>query len=79
MERSFKLIKEKYHIVIFIASHQSYTNVVLDFMIPEKKYSQYRNDCVLTNMDGVKFYIKDLSIFDKCYNLNKYVLIDNLF
>ncbi len=59
MERSFKLINEKYYIVIFIASNQSYANVVLDFMDPEKKYSQYRNDCVLTNMHGVKFYIKD--------------------
>ena len=79
-KEALDLIKEKYHIVIFTASHQSYANAVLDFMDPKKKYTQYRlyrNDCVLTNMDGVKFYIKDLSIFDKYYDLKNIVLIDN--
>ena len=79
-KEALDLIKEKYHIVIFTASHQSYANAVLDFMDPKKKYTQYRlyrNDCVLTNIDGVKFYIKDLSIFDKYYNLKNIVLIDN--
>ena len=77
---ALNLIKEKYHIIIFTASHQSYANAVLDFMDPKKeftKYRLYRNDCVLTNLDGVKFYIKDLSIFDKYYNLKDIVLIDN--
>jgi Dullard-like phosphatase family protein len=77
---ALNLIKEKYNIIIFTASHQSYANAVLDFMDPKKeftKYRLYRNDCVLTNLDGVKFYIKDLSIFDKYYNLKDIVLIDN--
>jgi len=77
---ALNLIKEKYHIIIFTASHQSYANAVLDFMDPKKeftKYRLYRNHCVLTNLDGVKFYIKDLSIFDKYYNLKDIVLIDN--
>ena len=79
-KEALNLIKEKYHIIIFTASHQSYANAVLDFMDPKKeftKYRLYRNDCVLTNLDGVKFYIKDLSIFDKYYNLKDIVLIDN--
>ena len=66
-KEALDLIKEKYHIVIFTASHQSYANAVLDFMDPNKEYTKYRlyrNDCVLTNMNGVKFYIKDLNIFD---------------
>ena len=79
-KEALNLIKEKYHIIIFTASHQSYANAVLDFMDPKKeftKYRLYRNHCVLTNLDGVKFYIKDLSIFDKYYNLKDIVLIDN--
>ncbi len=79
-KEALDLIKEKYHIVIFTASHQSYANAVLDFMDPDKEYTKYRlyrNDCVLTNMNGVKFYIKDLSIFDKHYDLKDIVLIDN--
>ena len=79
-KEALDLIKEKYHIVIFTASHQSYANAVLDFMDPNKEYTKYRlyrNDCVLTNMNGVKFYIKDLNIFDKYYDLKNIVLIDN--
>ena len=79
-KEALNLIKEKYHIVIFTASHQSYANAVLDFMDPNKEYTKYRlyrNDCVLTNMNGVKFYIKDLNIFDKFYDLKDIVLIDN--
>ena len=79
-KEALNLIKEKYHIVIFTASHQSYANAVLDFMDPNKEYTKYRlyrNDCVLTNMNGVKFYIKDLNIFDKYYDLKDIVLIDN--
>ena len=74
------LIKDKYNIVVFTASHQNYADSVLDFMDPEKKYFKhrlYRNNCALVNLDGGKFYIKDLDILDKYYNLKDIVIIDN--
>jgi Dullard-like phosphatase family protein len=79
-KEALDLIKDKYHIVIFTASHQSYADAVLNFMDPEKKYSKYRlyrNNCVLNEVDGVKFYVKDLGIFDQYYNLKNIILIDN--
>ena len=79
-KETLDLIKDKYHIVIFTASHQSYADAVLNFMDPEKKYSKYRlyrNNCVLNEVDGVKFYVKDLGIFDQYYNLKDIILIDN--
>ncbi len=79
-KETLDLIKDKYHIVIFTASHQSYADAVLNFMDPEKKYSKYRlyrNNCVLNDVDGVKFYVKDLGIFDQYYNLKDIILIDN--
>jgi hypothetical protein len=74
------LIKKKYHIVIYTASHQAYADSVLDFMDPKKKYFKYRlyrNNCSLTDVDGSKFYIKDLDIFNEYYDLKDIVIIDN--
>jgi hypothetical protein len=74
------LIQQKYNIVIYTASHQSYADAVLDYMDPKKKYTKYRlyrNNCVQAEVDGRKFYIKDLSIFDKYYDLKNIVIIDN--
>ncbi len=79
-KEALDLIKDKYNIVIFTASHQSYADAVLNFMDPEKKYSKYRlyrNNCILNDVDGVKFYVKDLGIFDKYYNLKDIILVDN--
>ena len=79
-EETMELIKDKYNIVIYTASHQSYADAVLNYMDPEKKYTKYRlyrNNCVQANVDGKKFYVKDLSIFDKYYNLKDIVIVDN--
>ena len=79
-KEALDLIKDKYNIVIFTASHQSYADAVLNFMDPEKKYSKYRlyrNNCVLNDVDGIKFYVKDLGIFDKYYDLKDIILVDN--
>ena len=49
-------------------------------MDPEKKYFKYRlyrNNCSLVDIDGVKFYVKDLDIFDEYYDLKDIVIIDN--
>jgi hypothetical protein len=49
-------------------------------MDPQKKYTKYRlyrNHCVQVNVCGKKFYIKDLDIFDKYYDLKNIVIIDN--
>ena len=79
-EETMDLIKDKYQIVIYTASHQSYADAVLNYMDPKKiytKYRLYRNNCVLANVSGRKFYIKDLDIFDKYYDLKNILIIDN--
>ena len=79
-EETMDLIKDKYQIVIYTASHQSYADAVLNYMDPQLKYTKYRlyrNNCVQANVNGRKFYIKDLDIFDKYYNLKDIIIIDN--
>ena len=79
-KKTLNLIKKYYHIAIFTASHQAYADAVLDFMDPGKKYFKYRlyrNNCSLVDVDGTKFYVKDLDIFDEYYNLKDIVIIDN--
>ena len=49
-------------------------------MDPDKKYFKYRlyrNNCSLVDVDGTKFYVKDLDIFHQHYNLKDIVIIDN--
>ena len=41
------------------------------------KYRLYRNNCSLVDVDGIKFYVKDLDIFDEFYNLKDIIIIDN--
>ena len=72
-------IKEKYIIVVYTASHQSYADAVLDFMDPSNKYFShrlYRNNCTSVKYEGKEIYIKDLSIF-KGVSLKDIVIIDN--
>ena len=79
-KETLDLIKKKYHIVVHTASHQAYADSVLDFMDPEKKYFKYRlyrNNCSLVDIDNVKFYVKDLDIFNEYYDLKDIVIIDN--
>ena len=79
-KETFKLIKKYYHIVIYTASHQAYADAVLDFMDPKKKYFKhrlYRNNCSLIDVDGAKFYVKDLEILNEKYNLKDIVIVDN--
>ncbi len=79
-KEALDLIKNQYHIVVYTASHQSYADAVLNYLDKEKKYFQYRlyrNHCVQCDVDGVKFYVKDLDTLDKYYNLKDVVLIDN--
>ena len=79
-KETLDLIKKKYYIVVHTASHQAYADAVLDFMDPEKKYFKYRlyrNNCSLVDIDEVKFYVKDLDIFNEYYDLKDIVIIDN--
>ena len=79
-KQTLNLIKKNYHIVIYTASHQAYADAVLDFMDPKKKYFKYRlyrNNCSLLDVDGAKFYVKDLEIFNEYYNLKDIVIVDN--
>ena len=79
-KQTFNLIKKKYHIVVYTASHQAYADSVLDFMDPKKKYFKYRlyrNNCSLVDVDGAKFYVKDLDIFKENYDLKDIVIVDN--
>ena len=79
-KQTLNLIKKKYHIVIYTASHQAYADAVLDFMDPKKKYFKYRlyrNNCSLLDVEGAKFYVKDLEILNEHYNLKDIVIVDN--
>ena len=79
-KQTLNLIKKNYYIVIYTASHQAYADAVLDFMDPKKKYFKYRlyrNNCSLIDVDGSKFYVKDLDILNEYYDLKDIVIIDN--
>ena len=79
-KQTLNLIKKNYYIVIYTASHQAYADAVLDFMDPKKKYFKYRlyrNNCSLIDVDGAKFYVKDLDILNEYYDLKDIVIIDN--
>ena len=73
-------IKDIYNIVIFTASHRSYSDAVLNYLDPEDKYFHYRlyrDSCVLYKKNDIQFYIKDLDIFKDNYNLKDILMIDN--
>jgi CTD small phosphatase-like protein 2 len=79
-KEALDLIKVHYHIVVYTASHQSYADAVLNYLDKENKYFQYRlyrNHCVQCNVEGIKFYVKDLDTLNEYYNLKDVVLIDN--
>ena len=79
-EKAMDYIKNKYHIIIYTASHQSYADAVLNVLDPHNKYFPYRlyrNNCVQCDVDGTKFYVKDLDSLKKYYDLKNVLLIDN--
>ena len=79
-EEALSKIKDKYHIVAFTASHESYADSVLNCLDPNHKYFEYRlyrAHCVLCIMDEMKFYVKDLKILEDNYDLKDIVIIDN--
>ena len=60
--------------MVFTASHQAYADAVLNFMDPSNKYFKYRlyrNNCSLIDIEGNKFYVKDLDIIERIYFLFK--------
>jgi CTD small phosphatase-like protein 2 len=79
-EEALKRIKEKYHIIAFTASHESYADSVLNYLDSEKKYFEfrlYRCHCVPCSINGMKFYVKDLKILEDNYDLKDLILVDN--
>ena len=79
-KNAFDLIMNHYHVVIYTASHPSYADAVLDYLDKENKYFKYRlyrNHCIQCDVDGFKFYVKDLDTLDKYYSLKDIVIIDN--
>ena len=79
-EEALNKIKNKYHIVAFTASHESYADSVLNCLDPNRKYFEYRlyrAHCVLCTMNEAKFYVKDLKILEDSYDLKDVVIIDN--
>ena len=79
-KNAFDLIMNHYHVVIYTASHPSYADAVLDYLDKDKKYFKYRlyrSHCVQCDVDGFKFYVKDLDTLDEHYNLKDIVIIDN--
>ena len=74
------IIKDLYNIVIFTASHQSYSDAVLNYLDPEDKYFHYRlyrDSCVQYRKNDINFYVKDLDIFKDNYDLKDIIIIDN--
>ena len=79
-EEALNIIKDKYHIIAYTASHESYADSVLNYLDPDKKYFEYRlyrSHCVLCNVNEMKFYVKDLGILEEFCDLKDVVLIDN--
>ena len=77
---AMEIIQEKYNIVIFTASHSSYSDSILKEIDPENKYFKnrlYRNNCIPIKIGGKNFYVKDLDILKKYYNLKDIVIVDN--
>ena len=73
-------IKDVYNIVIFTASHSSYSDAVLNYLDPEDKYFHYRlyrDSCVQYKTNDINFYVKDLDIFKDFYDLKDIIIIDN--
>ena len=78
-KRALNKIKDKYIIVIFTASHQTYADAILDFLDPNNlyfPYRLYRNNCTSIKLQGKDIYIKDLSLF-KNISLKDIIVIDN--
>lgn len=78
-KKALKLIMKKYHIVIYTASQQAYSDAVLNYIDPKRKYFNhrlYRHHCVNETINGQHVYIKDLSIF-KNVDLKDIIIIDN--
>jgi Dullard-like phosphatase family protein len=79
-KESLDKIKDVYNIVIFTASHQSYSDAVLNYLDPENKYFNYRlyrDSCVQCKTNDINFYVKDLDIFKDNYDLKDIIMIDN--
>ena len=79
-KEALDIIKDKYHIIAYTASHESYADSVLNYLDPDKKYFEYRlyrSHCVLCFVDEMKFYVKDLDILNNFCDLKDAVLIDN--
>ena len=79
-KESLDKIKDVYNIVIFTASHQSYSDAVLNYIDPENKYFNYRlyrDSCVQCKTNDINFYVKDLDIFKDNYDLKDIIMIDN--
>ena len=71
-----KRANKYFQVVVFTASHQSYADVVLDYLDPDHiliQHRLYRDSCILTP-EGV--YIKDLRII-KNRKLENMVIVDN--
>lgn len=74
-----KTVREKYYIVVYTASHQSYADAVLDYLDPEHQYFNdrlYRRHCIQEEIDEHKFYIKDMEIFEGI-DIKDIIIIDN--
>ena len=79
-KNALDLIMNHYNIVIYTASHPSYADAVLDYLDKDNKYFKYRlyrSHCIQCDVDGFKFYVKDLDTLNKYYNLKDIVIIDN--
>jgi Dullard-like phosphatase family protein len=81
-KKALKEISKHYFIVVYTASDHSYADSILNFMDPDNEffeYRLYRSNCIFTKVESdekLKFYIKDLNIFEDI-DLKDMVIIDN--
>jgi Dullard-like phosphatase family protein len=81
-KKALKEISKHYFIVIYTASDHSYADAILNYIDPDKEffeYRLYRSNCIFTKVksdDKLKFYVKDLNIFEDI-DLKDMVIIDN--
>jgi CTD small phosphatase-like protein 2 len=70
-----QLLKGKYEVMIFTASHSCYANEILDYLDPQGELIQhrmYREHCHISN-EG--YFVKDLRIIGR--NMKDLLLVDN--
>ena len=78
-KEALQMLKDNYTLVIYTASHQSYTDAVLKLIDPNNEifeYRLYRYNCIPVKIEDKNFFVKDLDIIEN-YSLDDMIIVDN--